>query len=221
MEDLTEYYSDTSREVLELIDYHKQSLLDAEKSGNLDPEQKEKLQALDSIKHMVLEHVLKRKENKEKEAEVERELLIDRCKVLCPMCEVERAVKIIGEKKAKKPPVTLDVVKCVDCGHEFINETPNNWHDRIVFLDVIIGAFEFAIKNQGDRKYSNAEIDEHLESIEQLRNMKKAQLELERTELDLKRALDDAEKAHEDIRDYLLMAKLKGMRWDDLSKFVN
>ena len=221
MNELAVFYDAIDRETLDLINYHKQCLEDAEKSGNHDPEYEEKIIVLDQLIEHVHERVIQKKILYEKEKQIESDLLQSRGHGDCPTCNDSMDVEIIGEEKNEELDVICDTVICKHCGTEFMNPMPNTWSDRLKLFEFIITSFGGLIDAENKRSNNTTDLQAFIELVEGCKKMKEAQLEVERTERDLWAAIKASEVAQIDLRDFLLMAKLKGMRWDNLDTFVN
>ena len=126
MEKYSEFYTTATMELLELIDFHMRTLVEAKKKGDEHPDDKERLRILDNYKKLVHERARQREEKQKSELEEELNLMQGRLIADCEQCGTQ-PVTIIGEKPHYPLGYMCDVVICTKCGAEFINYMPNNW----------------------------------------------------------------------------------------------
>lgn len=221
MDDLKQYFSPISQEVLDLLDYHKRCHIDKAASGRSDPDMKEIIEHLDALKQGVFNNAKSRKNYADKQKEIESDLLESRKMAECPDCETVRSVAIIGEEKNESLNVMCDIVVCLECKCEFRNPNPNNFHDRLIYYDRIITTFTKAIKVDKNLKKNKKALSEITSLVEDCQKFVDVQLNVEHAEKELLESIHELEKIENSLYEYLLMSKINGMRWNDLQKFVN
>lgn len=221
MNSLSENIPPLARETLELIEYHKNSIRDNQQSGHVDEEASQKIIMLDKLKDIVHRYISQRQNIINKEKEIEADLLKSRKLAECPECEDVHPVIIIGEEKNEELDVLCDVVICTKCRTEYRNGTPNNWHDRLIYYEFIIDSFTELIDAENKRSKNTTDFKELIALIDHCKNFRDIQIEVERSEEELRKAFEELQKTIQDTYDYLMMAKLNGMRWDDLKTIVN
>jgi hypothetical protein len=221
MEGLSAYYDDLSREFLDLLDYHKKCLLYLEESGKHDPERRKKLEIFDQLRELVYKRARERKKTIEREKAKQDKLMKDRMHAICHNCHADRPVEITGEEEEELFGFLCDTVKCTACGSEFTNSLPNNWEDRIAYyncmMEIMLNAKKLKIKGLKSTM-SKKEINETLENIRKFADAQKLADELEKVS-------SEAEQKSEEIfismYNKLLLAKIKGITWNDFRSFNN
>jgi hypothetical protein len=208
-------------ETLVLIEYHKQLIRNDQQSEDADAEGPQKIIMLDKLKDSVLKYIAERQKIINKEKEIEVDLLKSRKTAECPECEVVREVIIIGEEKNEELDVLCDTVICTVCKTEFMNSMPNNWHDRLILYEYIIDNFSRLIAEENKRSNNTTDLKEMQALVDDCIKFRDIQLEVERTEKEMRQAFETLQKSIEDIHEYLLIAQLNGMHWDGLKTILN
>jgi hypothetical protein len=208
MENLTEFYTDTDNALLELIDYHKHIIREAEKSGNADPDDKERLVLFDGFVDLVHNRAMQRKERHESEMQENINFMQGRLIADCEQCGGLRPVAIVGEEIHDTLGFICDVVVCSECGSEFLNPLPNNWDDRLKYYDHFIQVL-LTVNDNGTTIAESIHQPEAIAAmLEQFKKFKEAHLEEVRSKRELEMNEEKAEESLKVIYDYLLIAKL-------------
>lgn len=213
MNSLSDYYSDTDRELLELLKYHQKHLNEMEKAGVADADKEEKFKLLGEFREVVNTRAQQRKDMEEDARKEHEDLMKERMEADCEQCAALRPVQILREEKHLELGFRCDVVKCSVCRAEFLNYMPNNWDDRMQFFDVLIADLSKAgddgktLAEQGNVREENAAM------IEGFRKLKNVQLEVDKRRSEYEAKVKAADKAIEGARDYLLMTKMNKGSW--------
>jgi hypothetical protein len=98
---------------------------------------------------------------------------------------------------------------------------PNNWHDRLILYEYIIDNFSRLIAEENKRSNNTTDLKEMQALVDDCIKFRDIQLEVERTEKEMRQAFETLQKSIEDIHEYLLIAQLNGMHWDGLKTILN
>jgi hypothetical protein len=221
MDDLKKYYSKTALEVLKLLDYHTKCLVDKEQSGNPDPEGKQKIEMLGKFRVIVANSARGRKKIAENEKEDREVLLNDRMYDVCPSCETSEQVSIVREELEEESGFRCDILLCPKCKTEFLSAMPNNWPERLIFLDNAIAGLTEAIEEEKKSHEEESDQQELIELLTQCKKLKDAQLAVEESDNKFLESLELLEVTIADVRDYLLMTNLKWTHWEGMEALLN
>ncbi|MEI6122013.1 MAG: hypothetical protein WCQ95_00155 [Bacteroidota bacterium] len=221
MDELIKYYTPIRKQTLQLLDYHLKCLNETLISGIPDAEYDRKLDHLNHLKEMLTGYDFIVDGYKGIEKRFADNLLIIRQNSLCPQCNLHQTVEILGVSKNEVLNITCDWVKCTICSTEFQSQYPNNWKERIVFYSDIIRLFSEHLEEAKKGKFSKAFLKQLKKMMDYIIDLKNDQLKLHDDETIIKNAAQDAVEKVESMRDHLLMAKLKGMNWNDNKEIIN
>lgn len=148
MKNLSALYSQSQIELLDLITFHEQVLVQGKNAGRPDPAYHVKMQELAELRILIDQRVelgLRQLDEKQK---VQKESTAVRSTAHCPECDKETFVNITGEGTDPDNGFTCDRVVCSVCGEEFLNDIPNNWEDRIASFDNLLVVLQTLQQNE-------------------------------------------------------------------------
>lgn len=212
MERESKFFTQIHRELLKLVEYHKHIIAQNHKAGKIDTEDDQRLLILKDIPRIIDMNITNKENYENTKREEKKKLLALREQADCPDCKKDVRVKIVKQTTNKKYGWKLDVVKCRECKKVFVNYMPNNWPDRLKFMENMITKLHEV--NHDDKTLAE-QLDVNglitQKDIDDFNAFKITQLTVEQAEIEQMEAIRKADKSLVDMYNFLLEAKLKGI----------
>jgi len=203
------YIKQDEKELFELILYHRQQYQNTKnRQGGLHPDDIEIMKILDQGNQLLITILEDRKNTV---IAKQKPMLTN-----CPQCDIEKERKPIWEEKNEHDYI-CNKYKCDECNIEYLDDTPNNAKDQLIWLESILAVFE-------KHKDTLSKDPEQVENIIQLKKQREKFIKACEAEEEALKNLQQAEqqrdKAIAGWRDYLLTAKIK-QQWGNPPAGIN
>jgi hypothetical protein len=215
---IEDFYNEIHAEILSLVKFHLRAIEDAKKNGHTDPDEQQKIDLLNMQKDMVQKNAALhfnnwKSDEREREGDAQSRLRAE-----CEKCGKVTPVTVTGEEKSKLMNLTFDIVKCSVCKSEFLNHLPNNWDDRLEFCQYSVDYYSALLKK--DKKMPAKVKKDMKRLVAYYDNLAAAQTKFLQSKQKSQDAAKLADQSIEEIRDFLLIAKIKILNWNN-SRIVN
>lgn len=202
---MEKYLSETEKELLALIQYHRERIDKIEKqTGSIHPNDEQGLKMLDEAAELVAEQALRRKRLAEEK--------FNPITTTCPTCKTTIPRIPLFEKK-DADGLAYDIFYCEACNMDYVNDLPNNGADQRKWFQRCLALID---RHIGDKEKLSPKEKENC------RQMKESLREFERTHDAQQKAMQGVKDADDEIakitikfRDALLFAKNEG-EWPDI-----